>query len=153
MKPASTAREALIVEAIGEVAALLDRVEALGPAIDKSRQASVKASAQLTVELQAFERRMATVSGTVQEQVIRHVLLQTQEGAKRAQVIQSKAIAEAAQRVFRSEVELGMQHLARAMQAVNATKPSLWEAWLTHATTAAVASAVTWLLVAWFHAR
>lgn len=153
MKPASTAREALIVEAIGEVAALLDRVEALGPTIDKSRQASVKASAQLTAELRAFDRSLAAVSATARTQVVQHIVKQTEEAARRAQELQSTAIAEAAQQVFRSEVQQGMQHLARAMQAVNATKPSLWEAWLTHATTAAVASAVTWLLVAWFHAR
>ena len=38
MNPPSTAREALIAEALGDVARLIDRVEALTPAMDKARQ-------------------------------------------------------------------------------------------------------------------
>ena len=151
--PPSTAREALIAEAIGDVAALLDRLEALGPTIDASRQAAVEASAQLSAALEAFERNLAAVSATARTQVVEHIVKQTQEAARRAQELQSIAITEAAQRVFRSEVQQAMQYLARAMQVVNATKPSLWETWLTHATTAAVASALTWLLVNWFRVR
>jgi hypothetical protein len=47
MSHPSTAREAFIVETIGEVAALLDRVEAVTPALDASRLALVSASAEL----------------------------------------------------------------------------------------------------------
>jgi hypothetical protein len=153
MMTASTAREALIVELIGDVAALLDRVEALGPTIDKSRQASVKASAQLTAQLEGFESRVAAVSGTVQARVVHHILLQTQEAARRAQEIQSRAIAETAREAFRGEVERAIQYLARAMQAVNAAKPPVWEAWLTHAATAVAASAVTSFLIFWSYMR
>lgn len=149
MRPPSTAREALIVEAIGEVAALLDRVEALTPALDASRQAAVDAGAQLAAGLEALENRMAAVTETARTQVVQHIVRRTEEAARRAQEIQSKAIAEAAREVFRVEVERSLQQAATAVQAVSFRTPPAWEAWLTHAATAVMASAATWLLMVW----
>ena len=150
---ASTAREALIVEAIGDVVGLLDRLEALAPILDGSRQAAVEASAELSGALEALEARMAAVSDTARTQVVQHIVQRTEEAARRAQEVQSSAIAEAAREVFRGEVERAMQRLAQAMQAASAAKPPVWEAWLTHAATAVTASAATWLLVVWSPVR
>ena len=153
MKPPSTAREALIVEAIGEVAGLLDRVEALMPAIDASRQAAADAGAQLAAELEALEGRMAAVTETARTQVVRHIVRRTEEAARRAQEIQSRAIAEAAREVFRVEVERSLQQLATAVQAASYRRRPAWEAWLTHAATAVMASAATWVLMVWSWGR
>ena len=150
---ASTAREALIVEAIGDVVGLLDRLEALAPILDGSRQAAVEASAELSGALEALEARMAAVSDTARTQVVQHIVQRTEEAARRAQEVQSSAIAEAAREVFRGEVERAMQRLAQAMQAASAAKPPVWEAWLTHAATAVTASAATWLLIVWSPVR
>ena len=150
---ASTAREALIVEAIGDVVGLLDRLEALAPILDGSRQAAVEASAELSGALEALEGRMAAVSDTARTQVVQHIVQRTEEAARRAQEVQSSAIAEAAREVFRGEVERAMQRLAQAMQAASAAKPPVWEAWLTHAATAVTASAATWLLLVWSPVR
>lgn len=150
---ASTAREALIVEAIGDVVGLLDRLEALAPILDGSRQAAVEASAELSGALEALEGRMAAVSDTARTQVVQHIVQRTEEAARRAQEVQSSAIAEAAREVFRGEVERAMQRLAQAMQAASAAKPPVWEAWLTHAATAVTASAATWLLIVWSPVR
>lgn len=153
MNPPSTAREALIAEAIGEVAALLDRVEALMPALDASRQAAADAGAQLAAGLEALEGRMAAVTETARTQVVQHIVRRTEEAARRAQEIQSGAIAEAAREVFRGEVERSLQHLATSVQAASLRTPPAWEAWLTHATTAVLASAATWTLMIWSSAR
>ena len=150
---ASTAREALIVEAIGDVVGLLDRLEALAPILDGSRQAAVEASAELSGALEALEGRMAAVSDTARTQVVQHIVQRTEEAARRAQEVQSSAIAEAAREVFRGEVERAMQRLAQAMQAASGAKPPAWEAWLTHAATAVTASAATWLLIVWSPVR
>ena len=150
---ASTAREALIVETIGDIAALLDRVEALGPTIDGSRQAAVDASAQLSAALEALEGRMAVVSEAARTQVVRHIVQRTEEAARRAQDTQSRAIAAAAREAFRGEVERAIQRLAQAMQAARSAEPPVWEAWLTHAATAVTASAATWLLIVWSPVR
>ena len=149
----STAREALIVEAIGDVVGLLDRLEALAPILDGSRQAAVEASAELSGALEALEGRMAAVSDTARTQVVQHIVQRTEEAARRAQEVQSSAIAEAAREVFRGEVERAIQRLAQAMQAASAAKPPVWEAWLTHAATAVTASAATWLLIVWSPVR
>lgn len=149
MKPASTAREALIVEAIGDVAGLLDRVEALMPAIDASRHAAADAGAQLAAGLEALEDRMAAVTETARTQVVQHIVQRTEEAARRAQEVQSRAIAEAAREVFRVEVERSLQQLATVVQAASLRTPPAWEAWLTHAATAVTASAGTWLLMVW----
>ena len=55
MKTATTAREAWILEALGEVAELLDRVESLDSSLETTRLALVSANGQLTVRLDAFE--------------------------------------------------------------------------------------------------
>ena len=153
MKPPSTAREALITEVIGEVAGLLDRVEALIPAIDASRQAAADAGAQLAGGLEALGDRMAAVTETARTQVVQHIVRRTEEAARRAQEAQSRAIAEAAREVFRVEVERSLQKLATAVQAACFRTPPAWESWLTHAATAVVASAATWVLMVWSWGR
>ena len=153
MKPPCTAREALIAEAIGDVARLLDRVEALMPALDASREAAAEAGSQLAAGLEALEDRMAAVTETARTQVVQHIVRRTEEAARQAQVVQSRAIAEAAREVFRVEVERSIQHLASALQAASFRKPPAWEAWLTHAATAVTASAATWVLMVGFWAR
>jgi hypothetical protein len=153
VKLPSTAREALIAEAIGEVVGLLDRVEALLPAIDASRQAAADAGAQLAAGLEALEDRMAAVTETARTQVVQHIVRRTEEAARRAQETQSRAIAEAAREVFRGEVERSLQHLATAVQAASLRRPPAWEAWLTHAATAVAASAATWVLMVWSWGR
>ena len=149
MKPPSTAREALIVEVIGDVAGLLDRVEALMPALDASRQASADAGAQLAAGLEALEDRMAAITETARTQVVQHVVRCTEEAARRAQETQSRVIAEAAREVFRVEVERSLRHLATTVQAASFRRRPTWEAWLTHAATAVAASAATWVLMVW----
>lgn len=149
----STAREALVVEAIGDIVGLLNRLEALGPTIDASRQACVEASGQLCAAIEALEARMAAVSETARTQIVKHIVQRTEDAARRAQELHSRAIAAAAREVFRGEVERAMQCLAQALQTPGAAKPPVWEAWLTHAATAVTASVATWLLIVWSPGR
>jgi hypothetical protein len=153
VKLSSTAREALIAEAIGEVVGLLDRVEALLPAIDASRQAAADAVVQLTTGLEALEDRMAAVTETARTQVVQHIVRRTEEAARRVQETQSGAIAKAAREVFRIEVQRSLQQLATAVLSEGLRRPSAWEAWLTHAAAAVTASAATWALMAWSWGR
>lgn len=48
MNRPTTTREALIAEALGDMAQLVDRIEALAPAMDETRRALAQASADLT---------------------------------------------------------------------------------------------------------
>ncbi len=104
MNRPSTAREALIVEAIGEVAALIDRVEALAPALDASRLALVQASADVAGQVVAFEKRMVAITENAKAQAIRHIARRTDELARSSLDAQTRAMEEAVRVVFRAEV-------------------------------------------------
>ena len=74
MNRPSTAREAFIVETLGEVAALIDRVEAVAPALDASRLALINASMDLAGQVTAFESRMAGITENAKVQTVKHIV-------------------------------------------------------------------------------
>lgn len=156
MSGLSTAREAFIVEIIGEVAALLDRVEAVAPTLDASRLALIHASAELAGEVTAFESRMAGITENAKVQAVKHIARRTDEIARVTLDAQTRAMEEAARTLFRTEVSPALQQVTRPLQhlaelASRGARP--WELWLTHAATAVLASVLTWALAAWLWAR
>jgi hypothetical protein len=148
-----TAREALIAEAIGDLAHLLDRAEALQPALLESSRALVEARAQLADQLAAFEAHVADLAEKAKVQAVKHILARTDEAARRSMDAQTRAMAEAAQTLFKAEIGPALQRLAMPLQHLVQRVDRPWEQWLTHAATAAVASAVTWALAAYVLAR
>ncbi len=156
MTGTSSAREALLAEALGEMAALLDRVEAVAPALDASRQALINASTELAGQVTAFESRMAGITENAKTQAVKHIARQTDEITRVAAEVQTRAMEEAARMLFRTEVGPALQRVAMPLQhladlAHRGAHP--WLQWLTHAATAAAASAVTWALAAWLWIR
>ena len=153
MNPLSTAREALIVEAIGEVAALIDRVEALAPTLDANRQALIEASAELAGQAATLEHRMITMTENAKVQAVKHIARRTEEMTRSALDAQTRAMEDAARAIFRNEVGPALQRLITPLQRLADRGDRAWELWLTHAATAAVASALTWALAAHLWAR
>lgn len=156
MNGTSSAREALIAETLGEMAALLDRVEAVAPALDASRLALINASTELAGLVTAFESRMAGITENAKTQAVKHIARRTDEITRVSAEAQTRAMEEAARMLFRTEVGPALQHVAMPLQhladlAQRGAHP--WQHWLTHAATAAAASAVTWALAAWLWAR
>lgn len=156
MKGTSSAREALIAETLGEMAALLDRVEAVAPALDASRLALINASTELAGQVTAFESRMAGITENAKMQAVKHIARRTDEIARGSAEAQTRAMEEAARMLFRTEVGPALQRVAMPLQhlaelAHRGAHP--WQHWLTHAATAAAASAVTWALAAWLWIR
>lgn len=156
MNVPSTAREAFIVETLGEVAALLDRVEAVAPALDASRLALINASTELAGQVTAFESRMAGITENAKVQAVKHIARRTDEIARGSAETQTRAMEEAARMLFRTEVGPALQRVAMPLQhladlAHRGARP--WERWLTHAATAVVASVLTWALADWLWAR
>ena len=156
MTAPSSAREALIAEALGEMSALLERLEAVAPALEASRLAVVGASNSLADQVDAYERRMTVLTENAKAQALRHIARRTEELAREPAQAQIRAMEEAARLLFRTEVgpalhrvAIPMQHLANL--AHRGAHP--WQTWLTHAATAGVASGVTWALAAWWWAR
>lgn len=156
MIPPSTAREALIVETLGDMAALVDRVEALVPALQETRQALIDASAQLSGQLRAFEERMTTITENAKVQAVRHIAQRTDEMARKSMHVQALAIADAARTSLGTEIRPTLQGLVAPLQhlahlAHQRERP--WERWLMHVATAAVASAASWVAAAWLWIR
>ena len=156
MNGTSSAREALIAETLGEMAALLDRVEAVAPALDASRLALINASTELAGQVTAFESRMAGITENAKMQAVKHIARRTEEITRVSAEAQTRAMEESARMLFRTEVGPALQRVAMPLQhladlAHRGAHP--WQHWLTHAATAAAASAVTWALAAWLWAR
>jgi uncharacterized membrane-anchored protein len=156
MNGMSSAREALIAETLGEMTALLDRVEAVAPALDASRLALINASTELAGQVTAFESRMAGITENAKMQAVKQIARRTDEITRVSAEAQTRAMEEAARMLFRTEVGPALQRVAMPLQhladlAHRGAHP--WQHWLTHAATAAAASAVTWALAAWLWAR
>jgi hypothetical protein len=145
----NTTREVLIVEAIGEAAKLIRQVEALAPALDRSRQALADAHSGLSDQLAAFETQVLALTEKAKVVAVKHVLTRTEEAARQSADLQSRAMADAARVAFGADLGATLQRL----QSLHARTAPRWEPWLTHAAAAATASAATWTLAITLWAR
>src|SRR5206468_2023481 len=96
----SSAREALIAETIGDLARLLDRAEALQPAMAESRQALVDAHALLADQLASFAAQVTALTEKAKVQAVKHILARADEAARRSIEQQGRAMADAARVAF-----------------------------------------------------
>lgn len=147
----TTAREALVAEALGEVARVAERLEAVVLAVDASCEALTQASANLSVQLTSFETRMTAIAENAKGVAIRHIAQRTDELARSSGEAQVRAMQSAAMTLFRDELRPALQRLAGSLQE----QPRLarFESWLTHAAVAILASALSWVMAAWLWAR
>jgi hypothetical protein len=96
MNSTSIAREAFIVETLGEVATLLDRVEAVAPALDASPLALIDAGTEPAGRVTAFESRMAGITENAKVQAVKRIARRTDEIARGSTETQTRAMADAA---------------------------------------------------------
>jgi hypothetical protein len=135
MNRPSTAKEALIAEALGEVATLIDRVEAVAPALHSSRQALVQVSETLVHQVSAFDNRMAALTQKAVEVASTHIVRRANEVTAQTLDAQVLAMKSAARDMFNKEfdpavlrVVAHLNHLAQLAQR----EESLWMRWFTH---------------------
>ena len=143
MNHPGSAREVLIAEALGDLARLLERAEALQPAMLESRQALVEAHVRLADQLATFETHVAALTEKAKVQAVKHILARTDEAARQSVQMQTLAMTEAAQAVFKEEINQVLQRRSLPHQ-----HQQRWGQLLGHAVTAAVASLLTWALAA-----
>jgi hypothetical protein len=153
MTSPTTAREALIVEAVGDAARLIRSVEALAPMLDQTCQALLQANTNLHETLAGFEHRMAAITESAKSRTVQHLAVRVDEAARRSIEQQSRAMADAARVAFDAELGATLRRLQSALQPLIERRERHWETWLTHAATAASASAGTWALAVWLWAR
>ena len=144
-----TAREALLIEAIGEVSNLIDSVDRLTPELQEMRCEIDRASTGLRESLAAFEGQVLALTEKSKVVTVKHILAHTQEAARQATALHSRVMADAARVAFGAEVGAALQRL----KALHERPERRWELWLTHAAAAATASAGTLMLTLTLWAR
>jgi hypothetical protein len=152
MIPPSTAREALMIEALGDMATLMDRVEASTAALDQTRLGLVKANNELAARVTAFESRMAAITENAKTVAVEHIARRTSEIAQRSNRDQAQAMKEAARDLFNTEFGATLNGLVMSLRPLIKRFDQPWQSWLVHCATAAVSSALSGLLVwLWLH--
>lgn len=146
MNGPATAREALIVEALGEVALLLDRVDAQVAAMEAGRKALGHASDALNGQLRTFETRMTSVTQLVQTRAVEHILRRSSRAMSDAIDAQARAMEAAARTAFSGQVDSKLTRLTIALERANQRAGLPWEHWLALVATGVVLAAVTWLI-------
>jgi hypothetical protein len=147
------AREALIIEAIGEAGNLIESIRGLTPVMQDIRREIAQADASLRENLTAFEGRMAAITENAKTRTVQHLAARTDEAARRSIDLQARAMADAARVAFGAELGPILQRLQSALKPTIERPGRRWEHWLTHAAAAAMASALTWALALWPWAR
>ena len=143
MSEPSTAREALIVEALGSVALLLDRVELTTSSMETSRIALANASAELGDRVEKFEAGTASVARQIQVRAIEHILKRTGKATSDSIELQARAMSAAARMAFSEQVHAELARLNAELRRATEHLDRPWDVWLTHAATAAISAAVT----------
>ena len=148
MNRATNAREALLAEALGDIASLLARIETLAPALELARHALVDANRELTTQAEAFERQMTRLSDTAQRGAVAHIARHTAELARQSTERQTQAMTDAAQGIFSAEMGLALRPVIESLQRATRRADRPWDQWAMHAATAVSSSAMTWAVVA-----
>jgi len=138
--PAS-AREALIAEALGEFAALLDRVDGVVRALEVATAAASDAGARIEARASAFEERAVALVEAAKQHLVRHVAAKTEELARTAGEAQVRAMTSAVQEMIRNEL-FAMRRLADGGDRGRA-RQRIQTPWWGYAATAIFASAIT----------
>jgi hypothetical protein len=143
-----SAREALLIEAIGDVANLIESVDRLTSVIQEKGRAFDRANAGLHDSLTRFEAEIISLSENAKVQTVKHILARTDEATRKGIDTQAQAMTKAATQLFDSRVDPRLQQLARviAHQVDRLGRP--WERWLTNAATALASSVATLAVVA-----
>lgn len=125
-----TAREELMAVAIGDLGALLDRVETLVPQLDASRMELLRTSTELGEQVAAYSKRMDEIAENAKVQAVKHIARRADEMARGTVDTQTRAMEEAARSVFRNEIGPTLQRVTLPLQDVAAMARKgerLWE--------------------------
>jgi uncharacterized protein (DUF885 family) len=146
MNAPTTAREALVVEAIGDAGRLLDRLEQLLPALEGARLALTNADTALVERIDALEARMVSITATTTTESVEHLTRQARLMAVRAVESQRVAMAHVARRLFSQEVEPALARLTAALERQVERLGRRGQQWPWHVATALAASMATWVV-------
>ncbi|UUX95397.1 hypothetical protein [Aquabacterium sp. J223] len=137
------AREALIIEAIGEAGRLVESVEASTTHLRQIGRELNAAQAALRVSLVDFESRLSAVTEHAKTVCIKHIAEHTQDAARRSIDQQSRAMADAARLAFGAQLGGSMERLQALLRPLVESRQRRWKTVMRYAATAATASVTT----------
>ncbi|MGQ3050261.1 MAG: hypothetical protein ACT6S0_00620 [Roseateles sp.] len=144
MTMTSSAREALIAELLGEVAALLNRVDTLLPALQEQCDAVTRAGVGLEERAAKTEAHIAAIAGAASTHAVKHIARKADEMARSTVDAQTRAIQAAAHELFRTELSATLRQVTAAMdKAQQRTRVRWWSYAATAIGTSLVSCAFT----------
>ena len=150
MNRPTTVKEALIAEALGDMAGLIDRLEKLAPVMSTAHQALVQSSHALVSEVSMFEFRMSDISRNAVELCVKQIEQKASGACAKSLNSQILAMQSAAREMFNKEFHpvvnrtvTQLEYLARLAQPGQ----NRWWPWLTHSAAFVTGAALTWLVV------
>ncbi len=116
MNRPSTAKKALLAEALGEMASLIERVETLTPELEASRRALVRSHEELVNEVAIFKTQMTQVIGFAKVQTAKHIGQSADDATKKLIAIQTESMQSAGRELFRAEIHPVLRQVAQQLQ-------------------------------------
>lgn len=155
MSSSGTAREALLAEALGDIAKLMDRLDATVPALEQARQDLVRSNKDLAQEVAFFKTQLTQAIGVAKVESVNYINARADEVTRKLIAIQIRSMQAAGRELFRAEFEpavkrvveqLNRLHQLHELERMRAEKAQHWERWLAHAAAfnLGVMVAMTW---------
>ncbi|MGM9484877.1 hypothetical protein ACS5PN_27035 [Roseateles sp. NT4] len=139
-------REALIAEALGDMAALLSRLETVKPIVEAACHDLTMAAETLGDRAARAEERVAAVADGAAVRAVKHVARRADELIKRASEDETRAMQAAAREIFKRE-------LGQALQRSLASTKRRSFVWWTHVATAVVVGSLAWAVAIYVFLR
>lgn len=145
-------REALIAEALGDIAELLERLEAISPALASTSEAVISAADSLTAKSADAESRFTAFTQHAVTHLSKHLAHRADELARAAVEIEAQALHATGKKILQEELGPPVQRLVRALNETTHRRLH-WPSVAVGAVTAMVASAVAWTCATYLMAR
>jgi hypothetical protein len=133
MNQPTTAKEALLAEALGEMASLIERVEAVVPHVDESRKALILTGEVLSRKIANIEPEMKEFTGRAKQVTAKFIDSYLAEVTTKARETQTKAMQEAGHELFRKEFDPLVHRVVAHLQQLAQKQSTTWSALVTHA--------------------
>lgn len=148
MTAQANAREALLIEALGEMATVVDRVESLVPLLQETRQSLIDAKVQLSKQLRAAEGHMVALTEHAKKVAVTHIAQRTDEIARHSQQRQLVEMHDLAHKALDAEIRPTLEQLIAPLNRLARQaeqRERTWadrKQWLTYLTIASGSSVV-----------
>lgn len=129
MNSPQTTREALLVEALGEIGALLDRVEAVAQSLSSAAEAVDRTCQRLETQAAAAQPRMAQVAQHAQDVAAKYIARSSLELMHSAADAEFRSMAAFASALFKSELHPALESLRQSANASAASHRQRCASW------------------------